>query len=122
MGVEQLAYGENDSSARLKNGINGEQGGISRSVACQGGGSVVVCELMKCDAGYIDQIQAARFAAELQAVWENMQKQAFLSYRVDYEQFNEQTEEFAQLSLACSTVSRNDIPTYATQRASPVLR
>ena len=55
---------------------------------------------MKWNARYIDQIQAARSGDELQALWEKMQEQAFLSYKVDYEQFDEQTEEFAQLSLA----------------------
>ena len=83
-------------SARLKNVINGEQGGISRAVGWQGGGSVVVCELMKWNARYIDQIQAARSAAELQALWDKMQEQAFVSYRVDYDKFDEHALEFAQ--------------------------
>jgi len=87
-------------SARLKNVVNGEQGGISRAVGWQGGGSVVVCELMKWNARYIDQIQAARSAAEVQALWEKMQEQAFVSCRVDYDKFDEHAEEFAQLIFA----------------------
>ena len=100
IGVEQLDYGENDGAVRLKNVIDGEQGGISENVGWQGGGSIVVCELMKWNARYIDQILAAQSADELQALWEKMQGQAFLSYKVNFDQFDEHAEEFAQLSLA----------------------
>jgi len=100
IGVEQLDYDENDSVVRLKNVIVGDQSGISKAVGWQGGGSVVVCELMQWNGRYIDEIQAAQSAEELQALWERMQKQAFLSYKVDYAHLDEHAEEFAQLSLA----------------------
>jgi adenine-specific DNA-methyltransferase len=98
--VEQMDYVENFTVGRLKKVVAGEQGGISKSVDWQGGGSVVTCELMRWNARYVDQIQAAQSAEELQALWEKMQEQAFLSYRVDYAHFDEHAEEFAQLSLA----------------------
>jgi len=66
----------------------------------QGGGSVVVCDLMQWNGRYVDEIQAAQTADELQTLWERMQEQAFLSYKVDYAHLNEHAEEFAQLSLA----------------------
>jgi len=43
---------------------------------------------------------AAQAAEELQALWQKMQEQAFLSYKVDYARFDEHADEFAQLSLA----------------------
>ena len=35
IGIEQLDYGENDSVVRLKNVINGDHSGISKSVNWQ---------------------------------------------------------------------------------------
>lgn len=98
--VEQMDYLETTTIPRLEKVINGEQGGISKAVDWQGGGSVVVCELMQWNGRYIDEIQAAQSAEELEALWERMQEQAFLSYKVDYAHFDEHAEEFAQLSLA----------------------
>ncbi|TQC54235.1 site-specific DNA-methyltransferase [Mycoplasmopsis mucosicanis] len=45
IGIEQMDYIEDITLARLKRVIQGEQGGISRSVNWQGGGSFVYCEL-----------------------------------------------------------------------------
>jgi len=98
--VEQMDYLETTTIPRLEKVINGEQGGISKAVDWQGGGSVVTCELMKRNARYMDQIQTAQSADELAVLWETMQKQAFLSYKVDFDHFDEHAEEFAQLSLA----------------------
>jgi len=98
--VEQMDYLETTTIPRLEKVINGEQGGISKAVDWQGGGSVVVCDLMQWNGRYVDEIQAAQTADELQTLWERMQEQAFLSYKVDYAHLNEHAEEFAQLSLA----------------------
>ena len=115
IGVEQLDYGENDSIIRLKNVIAGEQSGIAKAVDWQGGGSVVVCELMKWNVHYIERIQTAQSADELDALWEKMQERAFISYRVNYDQFDEHAEEFAQLSMAnqkrflCQVLDKNQL-------------
>ena len=45
IGIEQMDYIENITVERLNKVINGEQGGISKSVNWQGGGSFVYCEL-----------------------------------------------------------------------------
>jgi len=100
IGIEQLDYGQNDSIVRLKNVIGGDQSGISKAVGWQGGGSFVTCDLMQWNARYLDQIQAAQSAEELQALWATLRAKAFLSYKVGFAQFNEHAEEFAQLSLA----------------------
>jgi len=98
--VEQMDYLETTTIPRLEKVIGGEQGGISKGVDWQGGGSVVVCELMQWNGRYVDRVQAAQSAGELEAIWERMQEQAFLSYKVDYAHFDEHDEEFAELSLA----------------------
>ena len=45
IGIEQMDYIEDIVVERLKKVINGEQGGISKAVNWQGGGSFVYCEL-----------------------------------------------------------------------------
>jgi adenine-specific DNA-methyltransferase len=66
VGVEQLDYIETITIPRLQMVIEGEKGGISNDMGWQGGGSVVVCELAKWNARYVDRIQAAQSASELQ--------------------------------------------------------
>jgi adenine-specific DNA-methyltransferase len=92
IGVEQLEYGDNDSIARLKNVINGDPTGISKVVDWQGGGSFIACELLQWNGRYVAQIGAAQSAEEIQTLWEKMQAQAFLSYKVDYAHFDEHAD------------------------------
>lgn len=49
IGIEQMDYIENISVERMKKVIDGEQGGISKSVDWQGGGSFVYAELQETD-------------------------------------------------------------------------
>lgn len=83
IGVEQMDYAETITAARLQKVIAGEQGGISKSVNWQGGGSFIYMELAKANQHFVDAIQAADTEAELLAIWERMQAEAFISYRID---------------------------------------
>ena len=47
IGIEQLQYGKNDSTVRIKSVIEGETTGISKAINWQGGGSFVYCELLE---------------------------------------------------------------------------
>lgn len=47
IGIEQIDYGDNSSVVRMKNVLNGDFTGISKSVLWQGGGSFIYCELAK---------------------------------------------------------------------------
>ena len=58
IGVEQMDYIEDITVERLKKVIEGEQGGISKAVDWQGGGSFVYCELKENAQELIDSIQA----------------------------------------------------------------
>ena len=59
IGIEQMNYIRDISSERLKNVIDGEQGGISESFNWQGGGSFVYCELLENASTLIEKIQTA---------------------------------------------------------------
>jgi len=98
IGIEQLDYGNNDSIVRLKNVINGDQSGLSKSVNWQGGGSFVYCELAKANQVFVEKIQKTETYEELLAIWNTLQVKAFLSYRVNPKVFNESMSNFAELS------------------------
>jgi len=100
IGVEQMDYIETITLERLKKVISGEQGGISKAVNWQGGGSFVYCELSQANQEFIDQIQAATSSAELQTIWQTMQEKAFLSHQLNPEIFDANASEFAQLAFA----------------------
>lgn len=99
IGIEQLDYCDNDSVVRLKNVINDDQSGISKSVNWKGGGSFIYCELMEYNEAYINRIQKAKTTKELLAIWKEMQEKAFISYKVDPKTINANISEFEKLSL-----------------------
>lgn len=98
--AEQLDYGDNDTAARLRNVIGGDQSGVSKAVGWKGGGSFICCELMKYNQVYVDKVTEARTSEELLAIWNIMKEKAYLGYRVDVHKFDERAEDFARLSLA----------------------
>jgi len=99
IGVEQLDYGENSAVVRLKNVINGDQTGISKAVNWKGGGDFVYCELMELNERFIQKIQNAKDTKELLKIWEEMKEHAFLSYKIEPKDIDENIEEFKDLSF-----------------------
>ncbi len=95
---EQMDYVENVTLKRLQKVIEGEQGGISKEVDWKGGGSFIYGELMKYNAAYIDEIESADSKETLQSIWQRMQDHAFLSYKIDPEEINDEKEAFEELS------------------------
>ena len=65
----------------------------------QGGGSFVYCELAKLNQKYVDQIKAASEAKELLAVWNEMKGNAFISYKVNPKDIDENITAFEALSI-----------------------
>lgn len=59
IGIEQMDYIEDITVERMKKVIDGEQGGISKSVNWNGGGSFVYCELKENANELIEKIQSA---------------------------------------------------------------
>ena len=98
IGIEQMDYIETVAVERLKKVINGEQGGVSKDVDWQGGGSFVYCELKNDVQEFKNQIQAAKTAEQLVELLNIAKHSSFLSYRIDPKKLRE--SEFKQLSLA----------------------
>ena len=98
IGIEQMDYIETVAVERLKKVIGGEQGGISKDVDWQGGGSFVYCELKNDAQEFKSKIQEATSTEELPEFLKLAKQSSFLSYRVDPKKLKE--TEFKQLSLA----------------------
>jgi len=100
IGIEQLDYGDNDSTVRLLKVLKGDDSGIStdEDVKWQGGGSFLYCELKENNQKYITQIQKSKKSKELWTIWETMKKDAFLRIEVDKEKFTEKA--FTEMSIS----------------------
>ena len=98
IGIEQMDYIEIVSVKRLEKVIEGEQGGISKSVDWQGGGSFVYCELKNDVQEFKNEILEATTKEKLLEVFELAKKSSFLSYRIDPKTLKK--NEFEKLSLA----------------------
>lgn len=99
IGIEQMDYGNNDSTSRLVNSIKGEQAGISKAMNWKGGGSFVYAELAQDNAGYIDSIQAAKKSKALIKIWNEIKDKGFISYKVSPKDIDDSISEFSELSL-----------------------
>lgn len=115
IGIEQMDYIETVAVERLKKVIEGEQGGISKSVNWQGGGSFVYLELKKYNQTFIEQIEKAKDTEELLQVWEQMKSKSFLNYNVDIQKQEEHIEAFKVLTLTeqkqhlCELLDKNQL-------------
>ena len=98
IGIEQMDYIETVTVERLKKVIDGEQGGISKDVKWQGGGSFVYCELKNDAQEFKNAIVDATSTDQLLDLFEQAKKSSFLSYRVDPKKLRKQ--DFEELSLA----------------------
>lgn len=87
IGVEQMDYIESVAKERLKKVIQGEQGGISKDVNWQGGGSFVYMELKKYNQDFLDRLMEVTSIPDVEAVYEDMQKNAFLKFFFDKKEF-----------------------------------
>lgn len=88
IGIEQMDYIETIAKERMKKVIAGEQGGISKSVGWQGGGSFVYLELKKYNEDYKERILAAETATELDAIRDDMLRNAFLKFWINRKDLN----------------------------------
>lgn len=98
IGIEQMDYIEDITKERLKKVIEGEQGGISQAVGWQGGGSFIYFELKKYNQDFLDKIMIANSKGELDEVYNEMAKNAFLKFWFDKNEF-EKDENFRSLDL-----------------------
>ena len=102
IGIEQMDYIENIAVERLKKVIDGEQGGISKAVDWQGGGSFLYCELAKWNEKAKEKILACENLEQLKTFFNEMVEKYFLNYNLKIKEFTEkvlQEENFTNLSL-----------------------
>lgn len=83
IGIEQMDYINTVSVPRLQKVMEGEQGGISKDVNWQGGGSFVYAELMEKNTGFIKEIINAQNMIELQVIFKRMMETADFDFRVN---------------------------------------
>ncbi|MYV06469.1 DNA methyltransferase [Furfurilactobacillus milii] len=92
IGIEQMDYINTVSVPRLQKVMDGEQGGISKDVNWQGGGSFVYAELMEKNQGYLKDLLAAKDINELDAVYKRMKVGADFDFRVDLDKYENDAE------------------------------
>ncbi|WP_299849170.1 site-specific DNA-methyltransferase [uncultured Roseovarius sp.] len=85
--VEQMDYVQDFPLVRFQKVIEGEQGGISKAVEWQGGGSFVYAELAASNSALADRIGAAPDMATLQTIHADIQATGYLRYGVDLSAF-----------------------------------
>ncbi len=96
---EQMDYIHTFVIPRLESVINGEQGGISKEVNWQGGGSFVYCELAKANQNFVDEIQSANTVEEIKDIYARIIATGFISSKVNPKDIDENAEEFHALSI-----------------------
>lgn len=85
IGIEQMDYIHTVSVPRLQKVIEGEQGGISKDVNWQGGGSFVYAELMELNQVFMNKIDQSATKEDLAALWEELANNADLNFQLDKE-------------------------------------
>jgi len=99
IGIEQMDYIETVSVPRLQKVIEGEQGGISKDINWQGGGSFVYAELHSLNEQYISSIQEASDDETLNEVLEEIKDNAYLNFKVEFERLKTRDQSFQVLGL-----------------------
>lgn len=87
IGVDQMDYIKTVGVKRLQKVIAGEQGGISKEVNWQGGGSFIYAELMEKNQIYLKDIQNSQDMDELMSVYSLMKQNGDIDFRVDLDKF-----------------------------------
>lgn len=97
IGIEQLDYGENDTAVRLKNVINGDKTGVSKSLNWKGSGSFLYAELGQWNEEYMCEVKKADTTGELLKIYDKMKKGSFFRYDIDLSKFDE--KDFKELPI-----------------------
>lgn len=82
IGIEQMDYINEITVPRLQKVIEGEQGGISKDLDWQSGGSFVYAELMELNYFFINKIEQAQSTEDLLQFFDLMKAEANLNYQI----------------------------------------
>ncbi|WP_425255124.1 DNA methyltransferase [Mammaliicoccus sciuri] len=99
IGIEQMDYINTVSVPRLQKVIEGEQGGISKDVGWQGGGSFVYAELAKENQEIVESVINCSSKEELSNQIDKLLVGGVLNYEVDFDKFTNTKKEFSELEL-----------------------
>lgn len=99
IGVEQMDYINTVSVPRLQKVIEGEQGGISKSVNWQGGGSFVYCELLEDNESLVNELEKAENTDKVKIVLNKAIDNGKLIPSVLPSDLKENQDDFDKLSL-----------------------
>lgn len=99
IGCEQIDHQIELTVNRLNEVICREQGGVSKSIGWQGGGSFVYCELSKANGKFADEIENAETTGQLMDIWNRMKATDYLNYKVDIKEVDANVADFEGLNL-----------------------
>lgn len=99
IGCEQIDHQIELTVNRLNEVICGEQGGVSKSIGWQGGGSFVYCELSKANGKFADEIENAETTGQLMDIWNRMKATDYLNYKIDIKEVDANVADFEGLNL-----------------------
>ena len=101
IGIEQMDYIQTITKQRLAKVIDGENGGISKSINWKGGGNFVYIELAELNAKFKQKINAVNDYNEFMLLAKNLDSKAFLNYKLDNKNITEiiSSAEFKNLNL-----------------------
>ncbi|MEK4924997.1 site-specific DNA-methyltransferase [Cytobacillus sp. FSL R5-0569] len=99
IGIEQMDYVEGVSVSRLKKVIEGEQGGISKEVGWNGGGSFIYAELYQLNHQYVSRIQDAQLDEDIKGIVAEIKDTAFWDYKINIDRLTNEDSEFSAMSL-----------------------
>lgn len=99
IGCEQIDHQIELTVNQLNEVICGEQGGVSKSIGWQGGGSFVYCELSKANGKFADEIENAETTGQLMDIWNRMKATDYLNYKVDVKEVDANVADFEGLNL-----------------------
>ncbi|WP_222986803.1 site-specific DNA-methyltransferase [Psittacicella melopsittaci] len=99
IGVEQMDYITDVTVPRLQKVIEGEQGGVSKDLNWQGGGSFVYCELLEDANALIKQIEQAD-ESNIKEIKQLIYTDSRIIPYLTQEELNSADSEFAELTLA----------------------
>lgn len=100
IGIEQMNYINTTTVDRLKDVIDGEQGGISKEVSWKGGGEFTYIELFELNSNYVSQIHSANSIPELMEILSEMKEQAFFDFKITIDRLTNANQTFKSLSLS----------------------
>jgi len=99
IGVEQMDYINTVSVPRLQKIIDGEQGGISKSLNWQGGGSFVYCELLEDNENLVNELEDAKNSDSVKEILNKAIDNGKLIPSVLPRDIKESEDDFDKLSL-----------------------